>query len=432
MALNLNGLLIDKNFIALDAKLKSGNIFRALNVEDRETIHTRFLAYLLDPNETHGLGDAFLESFLLNMWKSIDIEPDFLITDLDLDMSSVFCEWSGTESDKKRIDVLIKIPYKRNGSLFYVVAIEAKVKTKAGASQLSDYTVKLDEAGFAKEHRVCLFLVKNDDEKDQDEWHLVYWQGLVLSALRTTNERYKHLVSPKVASVLEDYVEIISQWAVDEDPLVNGLMEELIDYKPVVNNLDSKFYLEAKHRLAYNALANYFNTDERNGIKLAFKVWAQDKAVVVADSSNTYLRFYPTSTVYPFSTSFHSKTRKWVSQNYPLLFEIHITKEPKNNALKARISLVMGPLEAHCESDRETIVGDIRSVVSLADDHWTAVRSTIGGEFARVFSYPKNTEKIDPCKPNEVFDRYLKAAEKIIPKINEVLDKSILALPKTN
>lgn len=430
MSLNLNGLLIDKKFIALDAKLRSGNIFRALNVADNETRHTRFLAYLLNPNETHGLDDAFLESFLLNTWKAIDL--DLRITDLDLDMASVFCEWSGNGLDNKRIDVLIKIPYKRDSNHFYVVAIEAKVNSNAGKNQLSDYTKKLDDAGFSKEHRLCLFLVKNEEENALKEWHQVFWQGLILSALQTTTHRYKNIVSPKIASILDDYVEIISEWSADDDPVLNEFLESLSDYKNVLTNHEAKFYLEAKHSLAYYALAAYFNEDERSNIKSTFKAWAKDKKIVIADSNNSYLRFYPTSTAYPYRTDLHSKSRKWISQNIPLLFEINIKKSTQNVLLKSRISLVMGPLESEFLSEREALVIELRNAISLESSAWSAARDTVGEEFARVLSYPPKSEYIDPSAPEIIFNKYFDEALKITAKINMIIDQSFLAIPIKN
>ncbi|WP_410547546.1 PD-(D/E)XK nuclease family protein [Achromobacter sp. SIMBA_011] len=41
------------------------NLFEALNITRQEIRRSRFLAYLLDPNETHGLNDRFMRAILL-------------------------------------------------------------------------------------------------------------------------------------------------------------------------------------------------------------------------------------------------------------------------------------------------------------------------------------------------------------------------------
>jgi len=43
------------------------NIFEALGVVRQELRHSDFLAFLLDPNEAHGLGDVFVRQFLLRI-----------------------------------------------------------------------------------------------------------------------------------------------------------------------------------------------------------------------------------------------------------------------------------------------------------------------------------------------------------------------------
>jgi len=48
----------------LESIIDRFNIFRSLNIIDNEIRHSNFLAWLLDPSETHGLGDYFLNLFL--------------------------------------------------------------------------------------------------------------------------------------------------------------------------------------------------------------------------------------------------------------------------------------------------------------------------------------------------------------------------------
>ena len=48
----------------LSARLSIFNIFRVLRIEQAEIRHSNALAWLLDPRESHGLGEAFLRRFL--------------------------------------------------------------------------------------------------------------------------------------------------------------------------------------------------------------------------------------------------------------------------------------------------------------------------------------------------------------------------------
>ena len=48
----------------LEDMLAEFNVFEMLGIEKNEIRHSAFLAWLLDPNGTHGLGDYFLRRFL--------------------------------------------------------------------------------------------------------------------------------------------------------------------------------------------------------------------------------------------------------------------------------------------------------------------------------------------------------------------------------
>ena len=48
----------------LSARLSTFNIFNVLRIENKEIRHSNALAWLIDPQESHGLGQIFLRRFL--------------------------------------------------------------------------------------------------------------------------------------------------------------------------------------------------------------------------------------------------------------------------------------------------------------------------------------------------------------------------------
>ena len=46
------------------------NIFQILRITNNEIRHSNFLAWLLDPNQSHKLGDIFLKRFLREVFSS--------------------------------------------------------------------------------------------------------------------------------------------------------------------------------------------------------------------------------------------------------------------------------------------------------------------------------------------------------------------------
>src|SRR4051794_5041144 len=95
-------LLNDINFDKMGLLLKTPNIFQILNISRTEIRHSNFLAWLLDPNGTHGLGRLFLIKFLRDIAASERAsEIDELeIEDLNFNSVELRREW-------RNIDLLI-------------------------------------------------------------------------------------------------------------------------------------------------------------------------------------------------------------------------------------------------------------------------------------------------------------------------------------
>ena len=68
-------LLKDPDFDRLDLELKNPNIFQILRISNNEIRHSNFLSWLLDPNQSHKLGDVFLKRFLREIFSSNKLSP---------------------------------------------------------------------------------------------------------------------------------------------------------------------------------------------------------------------------------------------------------------------------------------------------------------------------------------------------------------------
>ena len=67
-------LIKDENFDQLDLGLKNPNIFQILRITNNEIRHSNFFSWLLDPNQSHKLGDIFLKRFLREVFSSDKFE----------------------------------------------------------------------------------------------------------------------------------------------------------------------------------------------------------------------------------------------------------------------------------------------------------------------------------------------------------------------
>src|SRR5438270_11312729 len=85
----LEALVVDNlDLERLEALLDQFNIFEAIGAVWQELRHSDFLAFLLDPQQNHGLGDVFLKRLLQKVL--VSAESDRMpITPIDLDVWSL-------------------------------------------------------------------------------------------------------------------------------------------------------------------------------------------------------------------------------------------------------------------------------------------------------------------------------------------------------
>jgi len=71
----------------LESLLGGFNIFQVLGFEYGEIRHSNVLAWLLNPSESHGLDDLFLQNWLKRVLHEAQVEP--AITPIDVDCWNV-------------------------------------------------------------------------------------------------------------------------------------------------------------------------------------------------------------------------------------------------------------------------------------------------------------------------------------------------------
>ncbi len=107
------------DLLELEQRIGRFNIFDALGVARVEIRHSNFLAWLLDPAESHGQGSLFLRAILMDLLRDAPVEHRVL-SPVELDGA----ELRGVEIQRewKHIDILITCQEPR-----FVIAIENKI-----------------------------------------------------------------------------------------------------------------------------------------------------------------------------------------------------------------------------------------------------------------------------------------------------------------
>ena len=274
-----DGLLKDENFDRLDLGLQNPNIFQILRISKTEIRHSNFLAWLLDANQSHKLGDTFLKRFLRQVFTSekfhdvnqIDVE------ELDLSKVQILREW-------KNIDILILLEN-------VVVCIENKVLSKEHSNQLNRYRKIIDE-NFKDYRKTYVFLTPEGDlSDDETEIYEPISYNFIIETLEKIISIYGESVNDQVKNYIKDYITIIKRELMKTDQLTilsqkiyqnhKELLDFIYEHKPEVvddlrksmrEELPKRNWIEGSENKYYVRFLTpkikdliYYNVETKNG-----------------------------------------------------------------------------------------------------------------------------------------------------------------------
>ncbi len=204
-------LIRDPEFVKIGLEQNKPNIFRALKLQRNEIRHSNFLAYLLDPAETHGLGDQFLRSFVADVFEATNQGRDyFSAEEVDLRDVEIRREW-------RNFDLTITLPED-------VIIIENKVYAQEGKGQLEKY-VKIAKEEFEARKIHFVFLTRAGISPSDDlvaTQYFSYSYSFVVQRMQELLDRLRGTHNPKIVSYLDDYVVMMK-----EDVLMDTKQNEL-------------------------------------------------------------------------------------------------------------------------------------------------------------------------------------------------------------
>jgi hypothetical protein len=193
------------------------NVFEAVNMATQEIRHSRFLAFLLDPGETHGLGDAFLRAFLSAAVADL---PDKSLTRLDvaigdLNGAMVHCE-------RDRFDLAIDIP-----RMQVLLVVENKIGAAESEEQLARYR-QLAEQRYPSLKFVGCFLTSEGYEGADARWSRLSYRT-VATEMR---EVLAHAGAPRdVEMVVEHYIQLIERRIVPSSKIIEACKQIYRNHK---------------------------------------------------------------------------------------------------------------------------------------------------------------------------------------------------------
>ncbi len=186
-------ILSNPDFDKLGLLIKQPNIFSAFRITNNEIRHSNFLAWLLDPNETHGLGDLFLTRILRDLFldkKSGDISI-VDIPKINLRKAIIHREWHN-------IDILIETEK-------FVVAIENKFNSGEHSDQLNKYR-KIIKEHFSDHSHIFVFLSAYGISSSDQENYIDLSYERIVEILSGIMDVYEPTLSPSSKLYIHDFI----------------------------------------------------------------------------------------------------------------------------------------------------------------------------------------------------------------------------------
>jgi len=224
-----DNLLKNEDFDRLDSELKIPNIFKILKVSRTEIRHSNFFSWLLDPKDTHKLGDIFLKRFLRKVFSSNRFEkvnPED-VEGMDFSKVEVRREW-------KNIDLLIILELEK-----VVVCVENKVYSSESERQLIVYKKVIQEE-FPEPPWVHTFVFLTpegiESKNEKGSFEPISYEFIVESLKIIISENGDSMV-PQVKTYITDYITTVKREIMGTDELLLDLSnkiyknhQELIDF----------------------------------------------------------------------------------------------------------------------------------------------------------------------------------------------------------
>ena len=229
----IRDLLSSYDFKKLTHKKDDVNIFKILNICEKEKIHSNFLAWLFSPYESHELNNIALKELLIQLSKK---EAEY-ISLLLLDYSDLEVYREYTIDNGRRIDIVME---SKNNKVIFI--IENKIWSGEGDNQLEDYKNYIDEK-YSDYNRIFLFLTPEKERKEKYKGYIHITYSMIYNILNCVLQ--ENQIKFEISVIIRQYKEIIGRY------IMGSIDKEMVD-------LCRKLYVE--HKEALDKIMQYGNT----------------------------------------------------------------------------------------------------------------------------------------------------------------------------
>lgn len=249
---------------SLEARLGQFNIFDAIGVARQELRHSDFLAFLLDPRQSHGLGDVLLKRLLQKALVAAR-QATAPIGPIDLDVWSL--DRVVVQREWRNIDLLLT-----DESHQLAVIIENKIGSAEHSDQLGRYLRIVQETypGW----RVLPLYLTPDGDVPSDENYVAVDYGLVCETVDAVTESRRVVLDPAAHSLMVHYARMLRREVVSDSEIAE---------------LCRRIY--QKHKRALDLIYEHRPSLRDDLSRLLLALVNSDPDFVIDESSRQSLRF---------------------------------------------------------------------------------------------------------------------------------------------
>jgi hypothetical protein len=195
----------------IQSLLNRFNVFETIGFVSQELMHSRFLAFLLDPRQNHGLGSLFLKRVLREMLSCTDETP--LPTFFE-NLDQINLDETLVRREHQQVDILLT-----NKDHKLAVIIENKIWTTEHSDQLDRYyqQVMKDYPGWQV---LGIYLTPFGDIPSHRAY-LPLSYGVVCDIVESIREDRDCALSPNVWMTMENYTDMVRRNIVGDAEVAN-------------------------------------------------------------------------------------------------------------------------------------------------------------------------------------------------------------------
>ena len=250
----------------LDEWTRKFNMFDILKITRAEIRHSNVLAWLLSPNENHGLNDSVIKGLFQFVVSSFSDNNNDIFDTLLMDFRSF-----NIMREMHHIDVLALSEKEK-----YILCIENKIDTKEHDNQLARYQ-KIIEENFPEYKKTYIYLSPSGVESSlPDTWFAMSYTDIV-NIIENSCRKIKLL--PEAEMLINNYIETIRRDIVGDERLAKICSEIYYKHKRALDLI-----FENKPDRASDVAAYFRNW----GVQ---KTKGGDMEIILDKCNKTYTRF---------------------------------------------------------------------------------------------------------------------------------------------